>query len=91
MVCYAMIVSRSCLCPGQGFAEIVHHRIAVKICGGDIENVASFCAQEQAPPQVRLCTGVISLRILTTARITQSGTKMSGAKTQQAHPLAVHV
>lgn len=45
--------------PGQGFAEIVHHRTAVKICCGDIDKVASFCAQEQAPPQVYLCASVI--------------------------------
>ena len=50
----SVLLSR--LYPGQGFAEIVHHRTTVKSCCTDAETgeVGSFGAQVQAPPEVSL-------------------------------------
>lgn len=38
----------------QGFAEIVDYRMTVKICCGEVDTdeVESFCAQVEAPPEV---------------------------------------
>lgn len=49
---------RACLCFRQGFAELVHHRMTVKVCSGNVSvsEVESFCAQQQAPPQVCVCS-----------------------------------